>query len=124
MNKQIVRDTIIYNMNTVISQMDKYHKLYNLGVDLMEYDSSIYKALEDSTLLMLLWLAAENSNAGKADDEEFKTTVLDLLMWVLYERDCKSGFDITDSETGEVVANVKKPEDFVKYIESLGVGHD
>jgi hypothetical protein len=120
MNKQIVRDTIIYNMNTVISQMDKYHKLYNLGVDLMEYDSSIYKALEDNTLLMLLWLAAENSNAGKEDDEEFKTTVLDLLMWVLYERDCKSGFDITDSETGEVVANVEKPEDFVKYIESLG----
>ena len=41
-------------------------------------------------------------------------------MWVLYERDCKSGYDITDSETGEVVANVEKPEDFVKYIESLG----
>lgn len=114
MNKQIVRDTIIYNMNTVISQMDKYHKLYNLGVDLMEYDTRIYKALEDNILLMLLCLT------GKEDDEEFKTTVLDLLMWVLYERDCKSGFDITDSETGEVVANVKKPEDFVKYIESLG----
>ena len=61
MNKQIVRDTIIYNMNTVISQMDKYHALYNLGVDLMEYDSSIYKALEDSTLLMLLWLAAKTA---------------------------------------------------------------
>ena len=114
MNKQTVRDTIIQNMNTVIAQMDKYYTLFSLGVDLMEYDSSIYKALEDSTLLMLLCLT------GKGDDEEFKTTVLDLLMWVLYERDCKSGYDITDSETGEVVANVEKPEDFVKYIESLG----
>lgn len=114
MNKQIVRDAIIYNMNTIIEHTGRHHKLYNLGVDLMEYDSSVYKALEDSTLLMLLCLT------GKEDDEEFKTTVLDLLMWVLYERDCKSGYDITDSETGEVVVNVEKPEDFVKYIESLG----
>ena len=66
-----------------MSQMDKCHKLYNLGVDLMEYDCSVYKALEDSALNVGSLL--KNSNAGKEDDEEFKTTVLDLLMWVLYE---------------------------------------
>jgi hypothetical protein len=114
MNKQIVRDTIKYNMDVIIQQMDKYHTLYNLGVDLIEYNTEIYKELEDSLLLMLLWLTE------REDDEEIKTVVLDLLMWVLYERECKSGYDITDSKTGDVIANVEKPEDFIRYVESLG----
>lgn len=111
--KQYLRETIITNMETIKENMDKYHKLYNLGVDLMEYDSKFIHSIETGIVGMLLSL-------NGSSNPELKAIIEDLLPWVLYEGDgTKDYHAIYCSENGDMVASIGEPEAFVDYVENF-----
>jgi hypothetical protein len=94
----MVRDYIIETLTKIKEHDEKVHKLYTMGVDLLDFDNTISQ-LEKSIPIIL----------RKEKDEQYGW-IQDLVGWWLYENiEKKIWYD-------EIEVNVDKVEDFTDYL--------
>lgn len=94
----MVRDYIIETLTKIKGQDEKVHKLYTMGVDLLDFDNTISQ-LEKSIPTIL----------RKEKDEPYGW-IQDLVGWWLYENiEKKIWYD-------EIEVNVESVEDFTDYL--------
>ena len=94
----MVRDYIIETLVKIKEHDEKVHKLYNMGVDLLDFDNTISQ-LEKSIPTIL----------RKEKDEQYGW-IQDLVGWWLYENiEKKIWYD-------EIEVNVESVEDFTDYL--------
>lgn len=94
----MVRDYIIETLLKIKEHDEKVHKLYTLGVDIIDFDNS-FSQLEKSIPTLL----------RKEKDKQFGY-IQDLVGWWLYE-DVDKIIYVDDIEI-----NVDKVEEFVDYL--------
>jgi hypothetical protein len=94
----MVRDYIIETLVKIKEHDEKVHKLYNMGVDLLDFNNTTSQ-LEKSIPTIL----------RKEKDEQYGW-IQDLVGWWLYENiEKKIWYD-------EIEVNVDKVEDFTDYL--------
>jgi hypothetical protein len=94
----MVRDYIIETLVKIKEHDEKVHKLYNMGVDLLDFNNTTSQ-LEKSIPTIL----------RKEKDEQYGW-IQDLVGWWLYENiEKKIWYD-------EIEINVDKVEDFTDYL--------
>ena len=94
----MVRDYIIETLVKIKEHDEKVHKLYNMGVDLLDFDNTISQ-LEKSIPTIL----------RKEKDEQYGW-IQDLVGWWLYENiEKKIWYD-------EIEFNVESVENFTDYL--------
>ena len=100
MKNKIIKDQIIKILKQIKIINDKQHRLYKLGVDIIEISNGIDLLSESIAYLFY---------NGKNEDDIKNIT--DWVDWWLYESVDKIVYEKDKSET-----NVNKLEDFVDYL--------
>jgi len=94
----MVRDYIIETLTKIKEQDEKVHKLYTMGVDLLDFDNTISQ-LEKSIPTIL----------RKEKDKQFEY-IQDLVGWWLYESVDKIIW------IDEIYLNIDNVEEFTDYL--------